>query len=542
MNAAYLSPALQALGGVGLFLLGMTLLTEGLRALAGDSLRGMLGRFTRSPLSGVAAGAAATAVVQSSSAITVMTVGFVGAGLLTFPQALGVIMGANLGTTATGWLVAVLGFKLNLGLAALGLLPVGVLARMFGRGRWRDAGWALAGFALIFIGIDALQGGMAAFEGAVTPATFPPDTGGGRALLVAIGAAVSAVTQSSSAGLVTAMAALEAGAISYHQAAAMVIGMNLGTTATVLLASVGGSAAMRQTALGHVLFNLTTGAVALAVLDPFTAAISMLTAEEGVGDPQLALVAFHTAFNLLGVALILPVAGRFARAVQRLAPERRGALAERLDPALLSDPNAAADAAAAGLATVAEALFAAQARALNPDHPPGVDADLLAQVDQALAAAQDYLDRIAPPGDGAAAQARKAALLHALDHLRRLAQRCRQGARSAVLRRDPRLRRMARALRLALAPPAPGAGRAQSARLERFATLAARWSEPYRQRVLARAAAGAFSADEAARRLDAHRWARRSALHASRIVHHLRAAAEVGPAPQAPPQSHPADF
>lgn len=542
MDAFPLIPALQALGGVGLFLLGMVLLTDGLRALAGDALRAVLARFTRSPLTGVMAGAGVTALAQSSSATTVMTVGFVGAGLLTFPQALGVIMGANLGTTATGWLVAVLGFKLKLGLVALTLLPVGVLGHMFGRGRVRDAGWALAGFALIFIGIDGLQGGMAAFQGAVTPASFPPDTTLGRALLVAIGAAVSAVTQSSSAGLVTAMATLEAGAISYHQAAAMVIGMNLGTTATVLLASVGGSAAMRQTALGHVLFNLVTGAVALAVLDPFTAAVSALTAEEGVGDPQLALVAFHTAFNVLGVALILPVAGRFARLVQWLAPERRGALAERLDPALLSDANAAADAAAAGLATVAEALFAALARALNPQHPPAIDPGLLAQVDQALTAAQDYLDRLGPSGEAGSAQARKAALLHALDHLRRLAQRCRQGARIATLRRDPRLRRMARALRLALAPVAPDARRDRPERLERLSGLAARWSEPYRQRALGRAAAGGFSAEEAARRLDAHRWARRSAQHAWRIAHHLRAAAQPEPETAPPAQRDPADY
>lgn len=516
MNAGIL----LAPGGVGLFLLGMMLLSDGLRALAGDGLRAALARYTSTPARGVVAGAAATALIQSSSATTVMTVGFVGAGLLSFPQALGVILGANIGTTATGWLVAVLGFKLQLGAVALALLPLAVMARMFGRGRLRDLGWALAGFALIFIGIDALQAGMAAFEGAVTPDSFPPDTFTGRVALVGIGAAVSAVTQSSSAGVAAALAALDAGAITYHQAAAMVVGMNIGTTATALLATMGGSAAMRQTGLAHVLYNALTGAAALMILDPFADAAASLTAEEGVGDPQLALVAFHTAFNVLGVALTLPVAHRFARLVQRLAPERRRALSRPLDPALLADPQAAADAGAGALGAIAEAQFDALARALDPAHPPNIDADLLAEAAQALDAAQGYLDRIAAREPSALA--RKAALLHALDHLRRLNHRCGQGVRVAALRRDWRLRRLACALRLGLAP-----GPAREARLARAGALIQGRRDAARRALLDAASAGALSAAEAGRRLDALRWAHRSADHAARIAAHLAEAAAV---------------
>ncbi|MFN3615304.1 MAG: Na/Pi cotransporter family protein, partial [Rubrimonas sp.] len=296
-------------GGVGLFLLGMHMLADGLRVMAGAGLRDVLARFTRSPARGALAGTAATAALQSSSAVTVMTVGFVGAGLMTFPQAVGVILGANIGTTLTGWIVAVVGFKMQLGLTALPLLLAGVLARMFARGRAAQAGWALAGFSLIFIGIDMLQEGMAGFEGAVSPASFPDDTALGRAQLALIGLAATVVMQSSSAAMATALAAMTAGAIDFPQAAAMVIGMNVGTTVTVALVSLGGSTAMRRTALAHVLFNVMTGAVAFAILDPFTALMVAVTPGEGVGEAQLALVGFHSAFNVVGVAAVLPFAG-----------------------------------------------------------------------------------------------------------------------------------------------------------------------------------------------------------------------------------------
>jgi phosphate:Na+ symporter len=169
-----------ALGGVGLFLIGMIMLTEGLRGLAGKALRDVLARFTENPFSGAVSGALTTAVVQSSSATTVTAVGFVSAGLLTFPEALGVIFGANIGTTVTGWIVAILGFKLHLGEIILPVVLIGALLKLFGSGRLNFLGTALAGFSLLFIGIDAMQGGLAALEGVVTPSDFPEDTLPGR--------------------------------------------------------------------------------------------------------------------------------------------------------------------------------------------------------------------------------------------------------------------------------------------------------------------------------------------------------------------------
>ena len=182
---------IQLLGGLGLFLLGMLVMTDGLRGLAGEQLNRRLARFTNGPVSGALAGAFTTALLQSSRATTVAAVGFVGAGLLTFVQALGVIFGANLGTTITGWLVALLGLKLQIGSLVLPLILLGALMRLFARGRWQHAGFALAGFSLLFQGIAVLQAGMVAYDGLVTPVDFPVDTWGGRLQLVAIGIAVT---------------------------------------------------------------------------------------------------------------------------------------------------------------------------------------------------------------------------------------------------------------------------------------------------------------------------------------------------------------
>jgi phosphate:Na+ symporter len=152
---------LALLGGVGMILFGMQTMTAALKELAGGSARAALERFTRTPLTGVATGAVATAVVQSSHATTLMTIGFVGAGMLSFPQALGILFGANIGTTATGWIVVLVGFKLQLGVVALPLLFAASLLAVLGGAQWARLGRCVAGFALLFIGIDAMQAGMA---------------------------------------------------------------------------------------------------------------------------------------------------------------------------------------------------------------------------------------------------------------------------------------------------------------------------------------------------------------------------------------------
>ena len=331
-------------GGIGLFLLGMICLTEGLRGLAGNALRRLLAKFTKTPTTGAMAGAVTTALIQSSSATTVTAIGFVGAGLLTFKQALGVIFGANIGTTITGWMVAILGFKFQISEIVFPLLFLGVLLKLFGTTKLQHVGWSFVGFSILFIGIDILKEGMEVYKDLVTPQIFPDDTLFGRFKLVLIGAAITLVTQSSSAGVATALVALGAGSINFVQAAALVIGMDIGTTFTAALATLGGSTAIRQTGFAHVIYNLLTGVMAFLLLDLF-AYIFQTWIEIGTRtDIQIILVAFHTSFNTLGVILVLPFTSFFVEFITRIIPDKGPPLLQRIDNKLLIQPASAIDA------------------------------------------------------------------------------------------------------------------------------------------------------------------------------------------------------
>ncbi len=348
---------LQAFGGLGLFLMGMAVMTDGLKTLADERLRTLLAKSTRSPLAGVFTGGISTAILQSSSATTVAAIGFVSAGLLTFPQALGIVFGASIGTTFTGWLVAVLGFKLKLGELVLPLVLVGVLLRLFGRGRVAASGFSIAGFGLIFVGITMLQEGMKTFEGIVTPATLPSDTLPGRLALVLIGIVVTLITQSSSAGVATALAALNTGTITLSQAAALVIGMDVGTTSTALLATIGATTQARRTAMGHVLYNVLTAFLALLILTPYVHLVERFSSPTGPSEPELALVAFHTLFNCVGLVVILPFTKRFAAFITRLVPERGNPLTRRLEQSLLTTPDVAMQAVRATILDLVRHVF-----------------------------------------------------------------------------------------------------------------------------------------------------------------------------------------
>ncbi|MEM7223081.1 MAG: Na/Pi symporter [Pseudomonadota bacterium] len=526
---------LLVFGGLGLFLLGMVVLTEGLRQLAGNALRQLLARFTKTPIRGVAAGALSTAIVQSSSATTVTAVGFVGAGLLSFPQGLGIVFGANIGTTVTGWIVAVLGFKLHLGTVVLLLILIGVLLRLFARGRWRAVGWALTGFALLFVGIDLMQQGMAQFEGAVTPADFPEDTLLGRLQLLLIGVAITLVTQSSSAGVAAALVALSAGTISFAQAAAMVIGMDVGTTFTAALATVGGSTAARRTGAAHVVYNLLTGIMAFFLLGPFAGAVAPWLAAGAAGDAQIALVAFHTTFNVLGVLLVLPLTSAFARLIIRLVPERGPPLLRRLDRRLLRDPSAAIDGAAATVRDIAVTLIALLADLLNPAGQPSDARPRLAEIDEALEATRGFVEQIPSEPAEAHAKLRLGATVHALDHLLRLSSRCAQEARLESLESEPRLRRLSALLRAATLMAGQDLEGAER-RFDLLQELLRRQRRSYRERLVTTATAGQVGASETLRRLDSLRWLHRVAYHLWRILHHLgRAEAQTPPLERAAP-------
>lgn len=515
---------LTALGGLGLFLLGMVVMTEGLRGMAGAALQAWLTRFTRSPSSGALTGTVATAILQSSSATTVTTVGFVAAGLMTFPQALGIIFGANVGTTVTGWMVALVGFKLKLGATALPVVFAGMMLNLFGRGRWKQLGRTLAGFGLVFLGIDFMQGGMSGFEGRLTPDQFPPDTLGGRLLLVALGALVTVVTQSSSAGVAIAMTALSVGAMNFAQAAALVIGMDVGTTVTAVLAALGSSEAARRTGFSHTIYNLFTALAALLILGPYLWFIEAAWPGSTGTSPELTLVGFHTLFNVLAMLLGLPLAGQFARLMEWLVPDRDDGLARRLDDRLLSEPAAAAAAMDATLreefAWLLERLLAALAGERGPVAGRGVE-----QVYQDFLDTRDYLDRMNAVPEGNGPQLPVITGMHVLDHLHRMHWRLQQDERIQALQGDKLLAPLARELHdvaQQVLDSLPGAiSEAVCARAEALVRQLVEQDETDRVRAIEQAALLDHSAAQTGRWLESRRWLSRMAHHVWRAAAHL---------------------
>lgn len=522
------SGIVQAAGGVGLFLLGMSVMTGGLKALADERLRTALTHATRGPISGVCTGAAATALLRSSSATTVAAVGFVHAGLLTFPQALTIIFGANIGTTTTGWIVALLGFKMDLGNAVLPLIFVGALMRLAGRRRVEAAGTALAGFGLIFVGIDVLQSGMAAFHGVVTPESFPPDTIVGRLLSVLIGVAITVVTQSSSAGVAAALAAVNAGTISLNQAAAMVIGMDFGTTITAAMATIGGNVQARRTGMAHVVYNAITACGAFLLLTPFFMAVDAVLPTAAGSNPELVLVGFHTTFNTLGVIAVVPFTRNFAALIVRLFPERGNPLTRRLDSSLLNSPPIALDLAAQTLESISRTVFREVATRIAGSG--GSEPQVLTDARDALDQTREYLQRISVESTDTELLDKYLRNVHVLDHLRRSVIRAGRESRLKLIRADGELSSMTDELLRAIELLLPSEGPLPSENLERIreinSHLKSRMRE-YRRGAMILAAAGTLDSQTALRRMDTARWLRRLAHHVMRLAEYSTSVPEV---------------
>jgi phosphate:Na+ symporter len=514
---------LTVLGGLGLFLLGMTVMTDGLRGMAGETLQRWLSRFTGSPYTGAMTGTVSTAMLQSSSATTVTTVGLVAAGLLSFPQALGIVYGANVGTTITGWMVALLGFKLQIGAAALPVIFLGMMLRMFGRGRWAQAGRTLAGFGLVFLGIDYLQAGMAGMESTLTPDSFPPDTLGGRLLLVALGAALTLVTQSSSAGVAIAMTALSAGTISFPQAACLVIGMDVGTTVTAVLASLGSSVEARRTGFSHTIYNIFTAIAALLILDIYIRGVDSFWPAAVQASPELVLVGFHTVFNVLALVIGLPLARPFALLMERLVPDSDDRLARHLDDGLLREPAAAEAAMLVTLRDEFAVLLGWMSEALSGMESPSGTAHEAMRRD--LEDTREYLDRMneLPSPDGR--QRKVATGIHTLDHLSRMQARLRQSDHIRILVQSTDLQEardeVLAVIRGLLGGLTQGISEQDYDRADRLCRRLRESSAADRERVITQAVERDISAADTGAWMAGRRWLERMAHHVWRISAHL---------------------
>jgi phosphate:Na+ symporter len=509
----------QLLGGLGLFLLGMLLLTDGLKAAAGDALKRILMRFTGRPFSAFVSGVTITAMVQSSSATTLATIGFVSAGLLTFTQAVGIVIGGSVGTTTTGWLVSLLGLKLSIGQLAMPLVGVGALMRLVLKGRRASLGLALAGFGLIFVGIEVLQSGMAGLAVHVRPETLPAGTFAGRLVLVGIGIVMTVIMQSSSAAIATTITAFHAGTINLDQALTLVIGASIGTTVTAALAAIGASVPARRTALAHILFNAFAGGLGFWLQPLFVMSLQRW----GTTPDASSLAIFHTAFNLLGAALVLPTVERFSRVVIRLVPDRGPALTRHLDRSLTQVPEVAVEAVRRTLVDCALELFTAVRHA--PRRESGARSTQPAGVAEALHETRRFLADV-PPFPETTGQAHpRLDVVHALDHLDQLTDQLDLAPGAVLGAEEPRIARAREKLlavidgaqaRIGDQPDRPGLKSIQH-RAEELAEL----RRTGRQSLLEETAAGRLSPETASEYLDAVRWLDTVAYHAWRTAAHL---------------------
>jgi phosphate:Na+ symporter len=301
------------LAGLGFFLLGMAFLEMGITTLGSRSLRRAIRVHTGSPLRALVVGTTATAILQSSSLVSLLTLAFLGAGVLALPSSLGIVLGANLGTTITGWIVAGIGFKVQLTPAALPLVGLGASAYALLRKETRMSGLAslILGLGLLVFGLEnmkeSVEGLAAHFEVAALQGFSLP-------VYALAGFLFTTLIQSSSATTMIVLSALHAHLIQLPEAAALVVGADLGTTITAILGSLGGSAAKKRLALGQFLFNLIVDSIALALLLPWLAAQRHLLP---TGDPLLHLVTFHSSFNLFGIMLFFPFLNSFANFLER---------------------------------------------------------------------------------------------------------------------------------------------------------------------------------------------------------------------------------
>ncbi|MBQ2843713.1 MAG: Na/Pi cotransporter family protein [Alistipes sp.] len=317
------------LGALGMFLYGMNMMSAGLQKAAGNRLRGILSAITSNPLKGVATGVGITSIIQSSSATTVMVVGFVNAGLLTLAQAVGVIMGANIGTTVTAWLVSFLGFKADISILAVPLMALGFVMSLSKKDKYRNMSEVIIGFSLLFLGLSLMKSSVPDLR--QTPEVLQfitqwTDLGFGSVLIfLVIGTILTLVLQSSSATMALTLIMLSMGWIPFTAAAAMVLGENIGTTITANIAASIGNSNARRAALAHTFFNLFGVIWALLLFAPFLALVGkMIVWVFGLPNPTEVIYSagldstsneataalygvsmLHTLFNLFNTCILI---------------------------------------------------------------------------------------------------------------------------------------------------------------------------------------------------------------------------------------------
>lgn len=320
---------------------GMFLLEESVKALSGRAFKDLIKRYTSNKYKAVLSGSLATAILQSSSAVTLIILAFVGAGFMAMGNAIGVIIGANLGTTITTWIVATVGFKFKIEAFAMPLIGLGGLGLMFinKEGKWGNLSKLMVGFGFLFFGLDMMKGSLEILTAGFHIEDLPKL---GAWFYVLVGFLLTALLQSSSASIAIILTALFSDALDFERAAAMVIGGNIGTTVTVLIGTINAEVIKKRVAYSHFLFNFLTALVALILLPILIYLVNDIFSLQA--DPVMGLAVFHTIFNLMGVLIFLPFIHQFSLLIIKLFPEKINLVTNFIHKVNLEVPEASIEA------------------------------------------------------------------------------------------------------------------------------------------------------------------------------------------------------
>lgn len=330
----------KLLAGTGMFLFGMFILEESIRVLSGKAFKKLIRQYTSNRLKAIGSGSIVTAVLQSSSAVSLMVLAFVGAGIMQMENAIAVMMGANIGTTFTAWIVATLGFKIKIDSFALPLIGIGGLGMIFfsSSPKLVQTSRLLVGFGLLFLGLDFMKESVDTFAQNFDISYMK---GYGLWFYTLVGILLTALMQASAATIAIVLTALNSHLISFDMGVAMVIGANIGTTITVMLGSTGGVQSKKRVGMSHLIFNLTTGLLAFMTIPVFIRLIQIFIVTNK--NNVMALALYHTLFNVAGVIIFFPFIGLLAKSLMKLYPERKTVLTVFIDKTPAEVIDAATD-------------------------------------------------------------------------------------------------------------------------------------------------------------------------------------------------------
>lgn len=330
---------LKLSAGIGLFLFAMYLLEESLKNLSGRSFKLFLQRITKNSIGAVTGGAIVTGILQSSSMVSFMVLAFVGAGVFTMRNAMGIVLGANLGTTLDSWLVATLGFNMDIEIVSYpAVCAGGVLLILFGSQKtYRYISYFLFGFGLLFIGLSFMK---TAMEAQVRIFDFSHYATMSLAVFLVIGFLITVLVQSSSVTMALTLSALHVGAISLPIAAAIVLGSQTGTTIKIMLGAIGGNASKKRIVLGNFLFNVFVTGFAYLLLSPI---LYLITDIFIISDPLIALVLFSSIINLSSIIIFLPLLNQFTHFLERFFKESDGSVTAFIGHASIAERLTALD-------------------------------------------------------------------------------------------------------------------------------------------------------------------------------------------------------